>query len=219
MKGNCDWKDVYKQEPIEKCVIKIAADKNQFQGSHGKSNKMKHDMLIAMGCEIVPLALPFGDYCLITEQMQETIDRRGTKLKKQDLVADIKLSIDTKKDLQEVVGNICSGSHERFRDEVILAQKMGAKLIVLVEEDGIKSIDDVFRWQNPRMHRYNKIRYMHNIGKWENIPLPKKPPTDGKTLAKSMITMSNKYGIEWRFCSRKETAKVIVDILSDFESE
>ena len=195
--------------------MKIAADKNQFVGTHGKSNLRKHRNLKEIGNELVPIPLPFGDYCLITDQMQETIDRRGNKLKKQDLVGDIKVSVDTKKDLQEVCGNICSGSHARFRDEVILAQKVGAKLIILVEEAGINSIDDVFKWKNPRMYRYNKIKYMHERGKWQSIALPKAPPTNGQTLAKAMLTLENKYGCKFMFCKPSETADKIVELLGE----
>lgn len=194
--------------------MKIAADKNQFSGSHGWSNLKKHVWIAQEGNEIIPTPLPFGDYCLITDQMQETIDRRGDKLKKQDLVGDIKLSIDTKKDLLEVAGNICSGSHSRFRDEIILAQKVGAKMIILIEEKGIKSIEDVFQWRNPRMHRYNKIRYMHSIGKWSSVKAPKRPPTSGQTLAKAMLTCQLKYGCKFLFCSPEETGTKIIEILT-----
>ena len=194
--------------------MKIAADKNQFSGSHGKSNAKKHKQLEKLGIEIIPTPLPFGDYCLVTDQMQETIDRRGDKLKKQDLVGDIKISIDTKKDLLELAGNICSGSHDRFRDEIILAQKVGAKMIILIEERGIKSIDDVFQWKNPRMHRYNKIKYMHSIGKWNSIKVPKRPPTSGQTLAKAMLTCQLKYGCKFLFCSPEETGGKIIEILT-----
>lgn len=191
----------------------IAADKNQFSGTHGRSNSFKHKQIEGIGHTLMPCPLPFGDYCLVTEQMQETIDRRGENLKKQDLVADIKLSIDTKKDLLEVCGNICSGSHNRFRDEVIMAQKMGARLIVLVEEAGIKDIKDVFHWINPRLRRYNQIKYMHGQGRWQTTALPKRPPTDGKTLAKAMITMQEKYGVEWLFCRPQDAGEVIIEIL------
>ena len=195
--------------------MKIAGDKNQFVGSHGKSNKKKHDQLTGLGNELFEIPLPFGDYCRITDQMQETIDRRGSKLKKQDLVGDVKLAIDTKKDLLEVCGNICSKAHSRFRDEIILAQKVGAKMIVLVEEPKIRDIGDVFSWQNPRMHRYNKIKYMHNLGKWMNIPEPKSPPTSGQTLAKAMITCHEKYGCIWMFCRPDETGKRISQLLEE----
>lgn len=199
--------------------MRIAADKNQFTGSHGKSNQYKHTKLVEMGHEVVPTPLPFGDYCLITDDVSETMKRRGEKLKKQDLIADIKLSIDSKKDLQEVCGNICGKSHERFRDEVILAQKMGARMVVLIEEKGFHSVEDVFRWRNPRMHRYNKIKCMHNAGRWLDIPLPKQPPTNGATLAKAMITMHHKYGIEWVFTDRLNSADKIVEILGEQLSE
>lgn len=191
----------------------IAGDKNQFAGSHGRSNARKHKD-IQKHAELIQIPIPFGDYCLVTESVQETIDRRGSKLKKQDLVVDIKLSVDTKKDLLEVASNICSGSHGRFRDEVILAQKVGAKLIILVEEPGIKSIEDVFKWQNPRMRQYNKVRYMHRQGKWMNIPEPKAAPTSGSVLAKAMLTMELKYGCKFMFCKPEETGKKIVEILT-----
>lgn len=194
--------------------MKIAADKNQFAGSHGKSNALKHKKIEDMGHEICPVPLPYGDYCLITDEMQETIDRRGDKLKKADLVGDVKVSVDSKKDLLEVAGNICSSSHNRFRDEIILSKKCGCKMYVLVEENGINSVQDVFRWQNPRMHRYNKIAYMHKMGRWMNIKLPKKPPTSGQTLAKAMLTMQLKYGVEWVFCSREESGKEIIRLLT-----
>lgn len=193
--------------------MKIAGDKNQFAGSHGKSNKRKHDQLERLGHELIQVPLPFADYCQITEQMQETIDRRGDKLKKQDLVGDIKVCVDTKKDLLEVCGNICSGSHGRFRDEIILAQKVGAKMYILIEEPGIQTIEDVFQWQNPRLHQYNKIRYMHGIGKWRNIPEPKAKPTSGEILAKAMLTCQAKYGCTFLFCRPEQAGSRIVELL------
>lgn len=192
----------------------IAADKNQFAGSHGISNSPKHTQMQQLGFEIRPTPLPFGDYCLVIEQMQETIKRRGSKLKKQDLVADIKLSIDSKKDLLEVTGNICnSKQHERFRDEAILAKKMGARFIVLVEEPNISNLEEVANWINPRQERYDKIKEMHGVGKWKSVPLPKSPPTKGETLVKQMNTMSVRYNIEWMFCRPEEAGAKIIELL------
>lgn len=51
--------------------------------------------------------------------------------------------MDTKKNLSEVAMNICSKGLGRFRDEVILAQKVGARMVTLVEEEGIGSLDEV----------------------------------------------------------------------------
>ena len=89
--------------------MRIAVDKNQVQkGSHARSNGYNHRRLRDMGHELVPIPLPFSDYCIITEQMQETIDRRGAKLKKADLVGDIKVAVDRKNSIDEICGNVCS---------------------------------------------------------------------------------------------------------------
>lgn len=51
-----------------------------------------------------------------------------------------------------------------FHRGLIRAKYSEIKLIVLVEnEDGVTNINDVFHWKNPRMERYNKIKYMHSI--------------------------------------------------------
>ena len=193
----------------------IVADKNQFAGSHGKSNYKKHRAMAEAGISVLSVPLPFGDYCRLNAGMKETIIRRHDKLKKADLMGDIKLAIDSKKDLVEVAQNVCSKSHSRFRDECILSQKVGARLIVLVEEPNIHSVRDVFTWHNPRMNRYNKIKRMHEQGKWQQVPLPSRPPVSGQTLAKAMITMEKKYGVEWQFCSREDAGKRIIEILSE----
>lgn len=44
------------------------------------------------------------------------------------------VSVDTKKDIVEVAGNICGKQHERFRAECELARKCNIRLVVLVEE-------------------------------------------------------------------------------------
>lgn len=94
------------------------------------------------------------------------------------------------------------------------AEHGDVKLYILVENtDGVKSIDDLFRWQNPRTHRYNKIKYMHNLGKWLNISLPKQPPTSGQTLAKALLTMQLKYGVQFLFCKPEEAGIKILELL------
>lgn len=162
--------------------------------------------------------LPVGDYILCNEAVADVIlrkQKRGIEVKKMDFLGTYNVCVDTKKDMQEIVGNICGQQHARFRDECILAQNNGIKLYVLIENtDGIKCVDDVFRWQNPRLHRYNKIKYMHNLGKWQNIALPKAPPTKGATLAKAMLSMEKNYGVEFLFCRPDESGKKIVEILS-----
>lgn len=159
----------------------LIEDKGQKEGLHILKNRYfdSHDI------EVLRAPLPVGDYVIATDKVLDVIKRksaRKTEVKKMDFLGSYDISVDTKKDMQEIVGNICGKAHARFRDECILAQNNGIKLYVLVENtDGIKSIEDVFKWQNPRLHRYNKIAYMHNIGKWLNTALPKAKPTSGET--------------------------------------
>lgn len=64
-----------------------------------------------------------------------------------------KLCIDRKKDLQELCGNVCQ-QHERFKAELIRAREAGIQLIILCEHGpDIKSVGDVYFWENPRKHK------------------------------------------------------------------
>ena len=197
--------------------MRIAIDRNQLTGTHKKSNEMNHRRMMAMGHELMPLPLPFGDYAQITDDVAETIKRRGDKIKKMDLVNDIKIAVDRKNSINEICTNLCSSQreHERFREEAITAQKAGAELHVVIENDEkIRSVDEIRKWSNPRLHRYNKINYMHRLGKWQNVQNPgKRPPCDNLRLMKTMMTMSAKYGIHWIFVSPYESAEKIVELL------
>ena len=197
--------------------MRIGVDRNQLTGTHKKSNEMNHRRMMAMGHELMPLPLPFGDYAQITDDVAETIKRRGDKIKKMDLVNDIKIAVDRKNSIDEICTNLCSSQreHERFREEAITAQKAGAKFYVVIENtEGIKSIDDIRKWSNPRLHRYNKINYMHRLGKWQNVKNSgSRPPCDNIRLMKTMYTMAQKYSINWIFVSPYESAKKIVELL------
>lgn len=196
--------------------MKIGADVNQFSGSHKKSNAFNHKRLKDLGHEVVRLPLPFADYIQITPEIEEVITRRGSKLSKMDLLMDIKVAVDRKNSIDEICGNICGKQHDRFREEAIRAKKAGATFYVLIENsEGIKDLEGVKRWSNPRLHRWNKIRYMHKLGKWQSVSAPKKPPTSNITLYKAMWSMANKYGIKWVFTSPKDAAETIVSLLGE----
>lgn len=200
--------------------MKIGVDKNQIQaGSHYKSNLKNHTALERAGHELVPIPCPFGDYAEVTAEMQETIDRRGDKLKKADLVGDIKIAVDRKNSIDEICGNVCSttSAHERFRDEVILAQKCGCKFYVLIEDDKVTSLDDLERWQNPREKKYFYYKALMAQGKKLRMVLPKQPPASGKKLAKALRTMEEKYGVTFLFCKPKDAAARIVELLTNGE--
>lgn len=105
-----------------------------------------------------------------------------------------RLIIDRKQNLTEMCANVCQG-HERFRNELIRAQKMGIKLIILIEHSNqIKSIDDVAKWQNPRIKPGNKAM-------------------TGETLSKILLTMERKYGCRFMFCDKLHTGQRIIEIL------
>lgn len=158
-------------------------------GQKEEKHLIKNRWFYENGIEVIRAPLPVGDYIIADEKVMDVLERKGRRgmhPKKMDFLGTYNVSVDTKESIGEIINNICGKSHDRFRDECILAQNNGVRLYILVEnEDGVTCIDDLYQWQNPRLHRYNKIRYMHNLGKWQHIALPKRPPTKGETLAKT----------------------------------
>ena len=66
----------------------------------------------------------------MNEKVQDVIIRkakRGIDVKKMDFLGSYKICIDTKRDIQELIGDICGKQHDRFRDELVLAQNNGIK--------------------------------------------------------------------------------------------
>ena len=184
----------------------IAGDKNQFTGSHGKSNARLHNYIREAGAELIEIPLPAGDYTLVTDKMQEVLDRkakRGIAVRKMDLLGTYKVVVDTKASIQELCGNICGADHGRIRDEMQLAQNNGIKLVYLVFDDKISKLDDLHRWVNPRLFIKKRGKQM-----FPNA-------TRGITLQKACYTCRAKYGVEFLFCKPHEAGKRIVDILTE----
>lgn len=77
-------------------------------------HKTKNKYFSENGIEVRRTKLYVGDYTLPTNQS---------------------ICIDTKKDIQELIGDICGKSHERFRDELIRAQESNIKLIIFVVKE------------------------------------------------------------------------------------
>ena len=90
--------------------------------------------------------------------------------------------------------NVCQ-QHERFRAELIRAQENGIQLIILVEHGGqIKSLGDVYFWDNPRRAVSPKA-------------------ITGEALYKSLLTIRDKYGVRFEFCEEFHTGRKIVELL------
>lgn len=145
----------------------IIEDTRQKSGMH----ELKHSRFEEMGVQIVRNMLPFGDYALPPT-----------------------ISIDTKADMAEIASNIGS-DHQRFKRECIAAKNAGCQLIILVEnDDGIRSVNDVHKWINP-----------------EVIYRPR--AITGERLQKAMITMTERYGVRFEFCEPEESADRIIELL------
>ncbi|MEG2541275.1 MAG: ERCC4 domain-containing protein [Clostridia bacterium] len=104
------------------------------------------------------------------------------------------VSVDTKKDILEIAGNICGKQHERFKAECERARACGVKLIFLIEE--VPPNGDLACWVSPK-NKNGKL--LSNV--------------KGETLKKCMATMTLKYGVEFEFVSREETPQKILKIL------
>lgn len=191
--------------------VTIVEDKGQQAGKH----ENKHQWFDRHDVKLIQAPLPVGDYILYTDVVEDVIRRKAKRevdLKKMDFLGSYNVCVDTKKDIQEIVGNICGIQHERFRDECILAKNNGIQLYVLVENtDGIRDINEVLFWENPRA----------KIQKWVTTPLGQRrkvskypDATKGKTLFKAMLTMQNKYGVRFLFCRPDEAGERILELLT-----
>ena len=172
----------------------ILEDTRNQPGKHD----IKHRWFEEHGVEVRRSKLYCGDYTLPTDQS---------------------VCIDTKKDIQELVSDICGKQHERFRNECIRAQEAGIQLIILTENISekvghgeiynptIAKLEELHRWKNPRL-------FIFSGGK-QKYPRA----TRGVTLQKACMTLSAKYGVKFMFCTPQQSAAMIVELLSGKESE
>ena len=118
-----------------------------------------------------------------------------------------RLVVDRKQNLTELCSNVCQ-QHERFRNEIIRANKHGIKLIFLCEHGyGIETLEDVIWWKNPRSEQ----RYFDDNQKvWK---IRETNAMKGEVLYNILNTMKRKYGCEFLFCDKKDTGKRIIKIL------
>lgn len=149
----------------------ILEDTRQQAGKHD----LKHAYWHEHGVSIERTKLPVGDYAVWGGSV----------------------SVDTKQDVEEIAANIGGKEHARFREECKLAKRLGAVLVVLVENrDGFTCVDDVTAWVNPNPHKTARS-------------------IEGPRLAKAMRTMSERYGVRFEFCTPEESGRRVLEILSD----
>ena len=147
----------------------IIEDTRQQNGKHD----IKHNWFVTHGISLVRCKLPFGDYA-----------------------PPPKVSIDTKRSIDEIAENI-GNDHVRFKNECKAAQEAGCRLIVLVENDlGITDVSQVHTWENPRSVYSSRC-------------------IQGPRLQKAMETMHERYGVIFMFCTPEESAERILELLNE----
>lgn len=151
-------------------MITIIEDTRQQAGKHDT----KHKWFEANGVELVRSKLPFGDYAPIPP-----------------------ISIDTKRNMDEIAANICGKEHRRFINECKAAKYAGCQLVILIENtDGITDVSQVHTWINPRSVYSTKCVH-------------------GARLQKAMETISERYGVRFEFCPPEMAAQRVMEMLTD----
>lgn len=150
----------------------LIEDTRQVAGKH----KLKNEYFKKIGVEVVRSKLLFGDY---QNPQNSTI------------------AIDTKKDIQELIMDLTK-DHERFKKELQMAKKCGAKLIILTEDEKVTCINDLYSWYNWRLKKSPKA-------------------TKGSTLAKMLYTIEHNtedYNCQFIFTKKSECGAKIIELLT-----
>lgn len=169
----------------------IQVDTRQQAGKH----EIKNEWWASHGVPTVRCKLDFGDY--MTE---------GSNI-----------SIDTKRNIDEIAQNINGRNHDRFKRECQRAQAAGYRLVILIENrDGIWNLDGLKEWTNThcvkcRYRLQRKCKPKDPRGKCPRHGTRK--PIHGDRLAKAMSTMTERYGVRFEFCSPQYSACRICQLL------
>ena len=100
------------------------------------------------------------------------------------------ITIDRKRNLGELLTNLCAKDDSRFWREVRRSKEQKIKMIVLCEHGGkIKSIRDVAFWKS----KYSRVT--------------------GKQLMEEIYKVHIAYGVEFLFCDKRSTGKRILELL------
>ena len=139
--------------------------------------------------------------CDTREKVNQSIlayfDKRGIEYKVEKLDTGdymdsekMDITIDRKRNLGELLTNLCSKDDSRFWREVRRSKEQKIKMIILCEHGGkIKSIRDVASWKS----KYSKVT--------------------GKQLMEEIYKVHIAYGVEFIFCDKRSTGKRILELL------
>lgn len=146
----------------------ICEDTRQQAGKHD----LKHAYFAENGIQVIRTKLYVGDYTLVTDQS---------------------VCIDTKMSINELVSDV-GAQHERFRAELVRAQEAGIRLIILTEDVRVRTLREIYDWQNPQAVIHPKAM-------------------TGKRLYTILRTMASKYGAEFMFCHPRSSGRIIAELL------
>lgn len=101
------------------------------------------------------------------------------------------ITVDTKYGIDELAKNLTNkADHARFMREVRRAYAARITLIVLVEQRGIKSTNDVLKWRS------------------------KHSGVTGAAVVREMFRLQMAYGVKFLFCDPRSTGRRIMEILT-----
>lgn len=166
----------------------LIEDTRQKAGKH----QLKREYFNKNGIIVTRAKLDYGDYMILTDEADPTNKMPRT-------------TVDTKKDIFELAQDI-DQEHKRFKAECVGARDNNYELIVLVENnDDVHNIGDLMKWTEPEEHFLMRKRRSKN---------PRTRRIEGTRLARACMTMSERYGVVFLFCTPEEAGKVVVDLLT-----
>lgn len=147
----------------------IYQDTRQQKGKHNNIE----NYFARKGIEVVNKKLDVGDYMLPDNP---------------------NITIDTKYGLEELAKNLTNKSdNARFMKEVRRAFESGVKLVILIEQRGIKGTQDLLKWRS------------------------KHTGVSGIVMARQMFRLEMAYQVKFEYCDPSSTGKRIMEILLGVE--
>lgn len=104
---------------------------------------------------------------------------------------DYSVLIDTKKDLEEIAGNLCNTkNHERVKREIFKGQELGCtQFVFLINSGKVKTLEDLQNWTSKRTQ------------------------VKGSTLIKVFNTMKERYGVNFILVPKKKMGEMVIKLL------
>lgn len=136
------------------------------------------------------------------QHIKTYLDRHGISYRVQKLdVGDYmlqggRITVDRKASIEEISGNLLNPADKRrFWAEVRRAYEKRLRLVVLVETNKIKKLEDLRQWHSAYT------------------------PVSGSALIREMQRLQNAYGVRFVFCPKVSAARKIMEVLEENNAE